>query len=89
MALALARYADYTEVGDRAAALAYKPPPLPKPSSPESAEAQHYYVRVSISPTSERDCGIIIEGTFTVSEGTARVYDVGGKLLSSSPFKPG
>ena len=83
-----ARHAAYTEARERADALAYKPPPLPKPG-PEPAGLQHYYVRVSISPTSERDCGIIIEGTFTVSDGTVRVYDMGGKLLGSSPYKPG
>ena len=81
-----ARYADY-KARDRAAALAHKPPPLPKPSS-EPAGLQHYYVRASISPTSERDTGFIIEGTFAVSDGTVRVYQ-GNQLVGSSPFKPG
>ena len=79
-----ARYADYTEERDRAAAFAYKPPPLPKPSS-EPAGLQHHHVRVTISPTSERDCGFVIDGTFTVDGGMVR----GNQLLGSSPFKPG
>jgi len=78
-------YDDYK--AHRVEAPGYKPPPLPKPPS-EPAGLQHHPVRVTISPTSEKDCGIVIEAQFTVSDGTVRVYQ-GNQLLGSSPYKPG
>jgi hypothetical protein len=45
-------------------------------------------VRAEISPTIERDCGIIIiEGYYTIDTNLLRVYDMAGKLLGTQPVK--
>jgi hypothetical protein len=82
-----ARHADYTEARDRAAALAYKPPPLPRPSTKPVVERQ--YVRASVAPRTDSDPGRVIEGAFTAVDGVVRVYDAAGRLLATEPFKPG
>ena len=46
-------------------------------------------MRAEISPTSERDCGIIIEGYCTIDNSLLRVFDMGGKLLGTQPVKVG
>jgi hypothetical protein len=74
----------HTVLGERKVTVGHSARPQP-PSVPTG---QHYRVRVTISPTSERDCGFQIDGTFTVSD-QVRVYDTGGKLIGASPFKPG
>jgi len=84
-----ARHADYTEARDRAAALAYKPPPLPKPT-PQPDTSRRRYVRTEISPTSEKDCGIIIEGRYTIdSNNLLRVHDMQGNLIGTEQVRPG
>jgi len=84
-----ARHADYTEARDRAAALAYKPPPLPKPT-PQPDMSEPRYVRTEISPTSEKDCGIIIEGRYTIdSNNLLRVHDMQGNLIGTEQVRPG
>jgi len=46
-------------------------------------------VRAEISPTGERDCGLIIEGYYTIDNNLLRVYDMAGKLLDTQPVKAG
>jgi hypothetical protein len=60
--------------------------PQPRPP-PDTSERR--YVRTEINPTSERDCGAIMEGTFTADGGTVRVYDLKGSLLGIQPVRPG
>jgi len=60
--------------------------PQPRPP-PDTSERR--YVRTEINPTSERDCGAIMEGTFTADGGTVRVYDLKGSLLGTQPVRPG
>jgi hypothetical protein len=60
--------------------------PQPRPP-PDTSERR--YVRTEINPTSERDCGAIMEGTFTPDGGTVRVYDLKGSLLGTQPVRPG
>jgi len=61
----------------------------PQRSSEPVEPPRRYRVRAEVSPTSERDCGIVIDGVFEISEGLIRVYDMSGRLLGSSPFRPG
>jgi len=67
---------------------ARKSPPPHQPS-PEPVESQRHYLRVTIAPRSEADCGIIIEGTFDISGGSVHVYDMRGALLGTEPVRPG
>ena len=67
---------------------ARKSPPPHQPS-PEPVESQRHYLRVTIAPRSEADCGIIIEGTFDISGGSVHVYDMRGALLGTEPVPPG
>jgi hypothetical protein len=46
-------------------------------------------VRCQVSPTSEKDCGIIIEGYYRIDNfNSLRVFDMSGKLLGTQPIKP-
>jgi hypothetical protein len=74
----------HTVLGERDLVVKHQPQPKPQPDT----SGRHYRIRVTISPTSERDCGFQIDGTFTVSD-QVRVYDMGGKLIAQAPFKPG
>jgi hypothetical protein len=73
-----------TALGERKISVQHSVAPKPQPDT----SGRHYRLRVTISPTSERDCGFQIDGTFTVSD-QVRVYDMSGKLIGASPFNPG
>src|SRR5262249_51511085 len=71
--------------------------PLRSPTSPRRYRSPHRspirrgaaMCEQRLAPTFEKDCGVIIEGTFTVDSGSVRVYDLQGRLLGSELMRSG
>jgi len=60
----------------------------PRPTPPPDT-SERRYVRATISPQSEGHPGILIEGTYMLSNGTVQVFDMRGALLGTEPVQPG
>jgi len=60
----------------------------PRPTPPPDT-SERRYVRATISPQSEGHPGILIEGTYTLSNGSVQVFDMRGALLGTEPVQPG
>ena len=56
----------------------------PRPTPPPDT-SERRYVRATISPQSEGHPGILIEGTYMLSNSTVQVFDMRGALLGTEP----
>src|SRR5262245_18462249 len=61
----------------------------PRPPSPRQREATaRIPIRITVSPRDERDCGLIVEGSYECVAGHVTVFDATGNFLSSVDIKP-
>ena len=60
----------------------------PRPTPPPDT-SERRYVRATISPQSEGHPGILIEGTYMLSNGTVQVFDMRGAPLGTELVQPG
>jgi hypothetical protein len=68
-----------------------KAPPLPQPSPELPVEGPRHSIRCTVRPPDPEkdDPGQIIEGAYSLSETTLRVYDNEARLLATDRLQPG